>query len=150
MPDITKTISLLDELRGKIKENNHAENWDTDETFGGDAVIVKRHEFETGMKGTEVLFEGDWGEAEDAAYIVALHNSYEALRQAALDGERYRKAGGTIENLIKEGNPWQKYLCELHQGFAPDCEDCSLAAEVVVALNKYEEALLLAYRQAVE
>lgn len=89
---ITETISQLDGLREKVKENNHIEDWDTDETFGGDAVIVKRHEFETGMKGTEVLFEGDWGETEDAEYIVALHNAYPALRRSAIAGEVLAKA----------------------------------------------------------
>lgn len=110
--NITETISLLDELRGKVKENNHAENWDTDETFGGDAVIVKRHEFETGMKGTEVLFEGDWGEAEDAAYIVALHNNYEALRQAALDGERYRKEAEAGRKLAESLDKLEDFSVE--------------------------------------
>jgi hypothetical protein len=80
--NITEIISLLDELR----ENCTQGDWKWE--YGDDGLDVVTAE--EGHK-LATFFEKEAERINDTAYIVALHNNYESLRQAVLDGERYRK-----------------------------------------------------------
>lgn len=133
MPNITETISLLDELRDKAR-GEHGWKVDGDESPYAaikevDGVRITTNDYGTGV-GMDM---------EDAEYIVALHNNYEALRKAALDCERYRKAG---EEEVKR-------FMETMQRRAEEITPNLLLNEIVnYAYSRMEE--LEAYRQAVE
>lgn len=93
--NITETISLLDELRDKAR-GEHGWKVDGDESPYAaikevDGVRITTNDYGTGV-GMDM---------EDAEYIVALHNNYDTLRQAALDSERYRKAGEELVNGLR-------------------------------------------------
>ena len=76
MPNITETISLLDELRGLLELYN------------------KKRE-----KGLHIT-----GEEEDVIRVMERSvNTIEALRQAALDGERYRNGAKILEDYLLSG-----------------------------------------------
>lgn len=105
--DITEIISLLDELRGKATQGE----WEYSE-YGAetndDVLIMQKTR--TGKRKEDWIVipsvnDGDAScitENKNIGYIVALHNALPALRQAALDGERYRKAGETLEANLGE------------------------------------------------
>lgn len=73
MPNITETISLLDELRGLLE------------------LYDKKREKRLYITGEE----------EDAIKVMERSiDIIEHLRQAALDGERYRKAGEALVEVV--------------------------------------------------
>lgn len=71
--NITETISLLDELR----ENCTQGDWKWQ--YGDDGLDVVTAE--EGYK-LATFFEKEAERIHDTEYVVALHNNYEALRQA--------------------------------------------------------------------
>ena len=102
--EITETISLLDELLNKCKKSGkrlvHGESFDewrvTAEDWNGEPVpacIIFN-------KDEPVAYEM---EENIANYIAAIHNNLPALRQAALDGERYRKGAKILEDYLLSG-----------------------------------------------
>lgn len=89
--NITEIISLLDELR----ENCTQGDWKWE--YGDDGLDVVTAE--EGYKFA-TFFQAEY--IMNTAYVTAIHNNYKALRQAALDGERYRKAGKELINRLEE------------------------------------------------
>lgn len=92
---IQETIASLDALRAKATQGE----WYTDQlgekgqTFiGGNGYMI------AAMAGA---FK-DSGTLSNAAYIIALHNAFPALRQAILDGERYKAAGEALAKAVEE------------------------------------------------
>ena len=120
--DITETISLLDELKSKATQGE----WNPITEITG--------RIWTGYKGSadslSVLTDSD------SEYIIALHNSYEALRQAALDGERYKRAGEELANGLKE---MDTVRTEIFRNFFTETD-----------WRIERDRLLQTYRQAVE
>ena len=94
--NITETISLLDELRRTCTQGEwFGSEWETDNPrIGAPSNTHLASFFWPSHPPTK---EGERKAEEEiystVDYIVTLHNNYEALRKAALDGERYRKAG---------------------------------------------------------
>jgi len=102
MSNITETISLLDKLRGKCTQGEWQQYPDGDIHMEDRCGIASRDGWEWAQRPKNYVAIS-WDEKgamnlNDAEYIVALHNNLPALRQAALDSERYRKA---VEALLK-------------------------------------------------
>ncbi len=127
MPNITEIISLLDELRSLATQGEwRAEGGGSD---GSDIKAGERYvSFSDSDRGGLSMTN------EDAKYIVALHNNLPALRQAALDGERYRKAGTELAEAIKKIQ--NRYTSTIGSSVSQKYIDI--------------EDVLRAYRQAVE
>lgn len=84
--NITETISLLDELRGKTKQEG--KDWTVLSHFReGDGEIVFDGIFSVDDEGADGLVI----EGQNAEYIVALHNLLPALRRAAMAGEALKE-----------------------------------------------------------
>ncbi len=105
---IKDTIAKLDELRGSATQGEYA-NWEgyrlmaLEESHGGGCALI-----------------GDGMKEKDIVYIATLHNSYEALRRAAIAGEELAKA---VEVALRE----------------PACEDAMNAC--YPALANYRKAV---------
>lgn len=92
---IQELIDSLDEKRreatpGEWKAHIEGYSW----TVRADGKAV----FDDGSAGYE--YEAVCNK-KDREYIIFLHNSYEALRTAALESERYRKAGEELAERIR-------------------------------------------------
>lgn len=89
------------------------------------------------LRGEAIYEEGYdvYANADKAGYIGTLHNSYEALRKAALDGERYRKAGETLVNVLDE---MARHDCTSHA----ECDVFHDEEEIYkAAISAYREAI---------
>lgn len=150
--DITEIISLLDELRGKATQGE----WEYSE-YGAetndDVLIMQKTR--TGKRKEDWIVipsvnDGDAScitENKNIGYIVALHNALPALRQAALDGERYRKAaeaGRIVEEMVRSINQRREETKEI---FA---QDPDFARGYIQAYAEMGRNFDYAYRQAVE
>lgn len=119
--DITETISLLDELRGKCTQGE----WKP-AAVHADTIIGT-----TDGKPVDRV--------ADAKYIVALHNALPFLRQAALDGERYRKVAEELEadrnRYREEAEEYSDGVRMSHKAF-DDITKKAVAGEVLaISLN---------------
>jgi hypothetical protein len=85
--NITEIISLLDELR----ENCTQGDWKWEYGDNGLYIVTAEegYKFATFFQAEYII---------NTAYVTAIHNNYKALRQAALDGERYREAAEFWKN----------------------------------------------------
>lgn len=135
MPNITERISLLDELRGKTcRDNDWYRKYYEQVQYDGSIHDVHEGVFTIDEDGEadDITFSDSEAVSE---YVVALHNNYEALRQAALDGERYRKAGEELVRAVE-----RMYTDDIK----PICRETSDWWE------QQRDAALANYRQAVE
>lgn len=110
--NITETISLLDELRGKTcRGNDWYRKYYEQVQYDGGVHDVHEGVFTIDEDGEmdDITFSDS---EEVSEYVVALHNNYEALRQAALDGERYRKAGEAGRKLAESLDKLEDFSVE--------------------------------------
>lgn len=120
MGNITKLITDLDAKRAKATQGE----W-YDVHLAG---IVLR-------EGDEPDFTRNHDETE---YILALHNAFPTLRQAVLDGERYKAAGEALAKAMAE-------TITLHDGDGEKYWDYS---EICDAIIDNRDVALTAYRTA--
>lgn len=131
MENITETISLLDELRGKwnklLEEGKTEPEWKRRVTIKFTDKLNNKE-----LCGLDLKVAGFLGDVMVA--IPKLFDGHEALRKAALDGERYRKAGTELAEAIKEIQ--NRYTSTIGSSVSGKYVDI--------------ECALRAYRQAVE
>lgn len=95
MGNITELISDLDAKREKAtqwewKNNDQGGFWRVEDKNGNEV-------FDDGSAGDEYAPSCN---EDDRDYIIALHNAFLELRQAVLDGERYKAAGEALAKAI--------------------------------------------------
>lgn len=129
--NITETISLLDELRGRTTQGE----WDWRHGDNGIDIVTEK-------EGTKFATFFKVDRLNNVEYIIALHNALPALRQAALDGERYRKAGETLAKSI-EGFEVTPIAC--------GSEEAQYSMNFLLAqIERHLKKISAAYRQALE
>lgn len=98
-------IKHLDDLRAKATQGEWQQYPDGANLHMEDRCgIVSRDDWKWAErpKNYVAMSWNDKGamDLNDAAYIIALHNAFPALRQAILDGDRYKAAGEALKASI--------------------------------------------------